>query len=59
MNARRGWGEDGAFFEHTVSRRDSERHRNCQGRWRVVRSSWLPEPCGGPPVTTQPAAGLT
>src|SRR5215469_7800347 len=38
MNARRGWGEDGIFFEHTVPCRDSERHRHCQGRWRGVVS---------------------
>jgi integrase len=38
MSARRGWGEDGIFFEHTVPCRDSERHRHCQGRWRGVVS---------------------
>jgi integrase len=40
MSARRGWGEDGIFFEHDadVPCRDSERHRHCQGRWRGVVS---------------------
>jgi integrase len=38
MSARRGWGEDGMFFEHTAPCRDSERHRHCQGRWRGVVS---------------------
>jgi integrase len=38
MSARRRWGEDGIFFEHTVPCRDSERHRHCQGRWRGVVS---------------------
>lgn len=31
---RRGWGEDGIFFEHTAECRDSDRHRHCEGRWR-------------------------
>ena len=34
MSARRGWGEDGIFFEHRAPCRDSERHRHCKGRWR-------------------------
>ena len=40
MSSRRGWGEDGIFFEHDadVPCRDSERHRHCQGRWRGVVS---------------------
>jgi integrase len=38
MTARRGWGEDGIFFEHTAPCGDSQRHRNCQGRWRGVVS---------------------
>jgi integrase len=40
MSARRGWGEDGIFFEHDVDApcRDSERHRHCEGRWRGVVS---------------------
>jgi integrase len=38
MSRRRGWGEDGIFFEHTAPCRDSERHRHCQGRWRGVVS---------------------
>jgi integrase len=40
MSARRGWGEDGIFFEHDPDApcRDSERHRHCAGRWRGVVS---------------------
>jgi integrase len=38
MGTRRGWGEDGIFFEHDAPCRDSERHRHCQGRWRGVIS---------------------
>jgi integrase len=40
MSARRGWGEDGIFFEHEGDAlcRDSARHRNCEGRWRGVVS---------------------
>lgn len=40
MSARRGWGEDGIFFEHDPDAlcRDSERHRHCEGRWRGVVS---------------------
>src|ERR1700733_5320595 len=38
MSSRRGWGEDGIFFEHDAPCRDSERHRNCEGRWRGVVS---------------------
>jgi len=38
MSTRRGWGEDGIFFEHTAVCRDSERHRHCEGRWRGVVS---------------------
>jgi len=38
MNSRRGWREDGVFFEHNAPCRDSERHRNCDGRWRGVIS---------------------
>ena len=38
MSSRRGWGEDGIFFEHDGPCRDSERHRHCQGRWRGVIS---------------------
>jgi integrase len=38
MSTRRGWGEDGIFFEHTAACRDPERHRHCQGRWRGVVS---------------------
>ena len=38
MSTRRGWGEDGIFFEHTGLCRDSDRHRHCPGRWRGVIS---------------------
>jgi integrase len=38
MSSRRGWGEDGIFFEHGAPCRDSDRHRHCQGRWRGVIS---------------------
>jgi integrase len=38
MNSRRGWGEDGVFFEHDAPCRDSDRHRHCEGRWRGVIS---------------------
>jgi hypothetical protein len=38
MSTRRGWGEDGIFFEHTAPCRDSDRHRHCAGRWRGVIS---------------------
>jgi integrase len=34
MTTRRGWGEDGIFFEHTIPCADAGRHRHCQGRWR-------------------------
>ncbi len=38
MSSRRGWGQDGIFFEHDGPCRDSDRHRHCQGRWRGVIS---------------------
>jgi integrase len=38
MSSRRGWGEDGIFFEHDGPCGDSDRHRHCQGRWRGVIS---------------------
>jgi integrase len=38
MNSRRGWGEDGIFFEHDAPCRDPDRHRHCAGRWRGVVS---------------------
>jgi integrase len=34
MSTRRGWGQDGIFFEHDAPCRDSDRHRHCEGRWR-------------------------
>ena len=36
MSSRRGWHEDGIFFEHKSPCRDSDRHRHCKGRWRGV-----------------------
>jgi integrase len=38
MSTRRGWGQDGIFFEHDAACRDSDRHRHCEGRWRGVIS---------------------
>ena len=38
MSARRGWREDGIFFEHDAPCRDSDRHRHCEGRWRGLIS---------------------
>ena len=38
MSSRRGWREDGIFFEHDGPCRDSDRHRHCEGRWRGVVS---------------------
>ena len=38
MSSRRGWGEDGIFFEHDAPCRDGDRHRHCEGRWRGVVS---------------------
>ena len=38
MSTRRGWGQDGIFFEHDAPCRDSDRHRHCEGRWRGVIS---------------------
>jgi len=38
MTTRRGWGQDGIFFEHDGPCRDSDRHRHCEGRWRGVIS---------------------
>jgi integrase len=38
MTTRRGWGQDGIFFEHHGPCRDSDRHRHCEGRWRGVIS---------------------
>jgi integrase len=38
MSSRRGWREDGIFFEHDGPCRDSDRHRHCEGRWRGVIS---------------------
>jgi len=36
--ARRGYGEDGIYFDHTADCRDSTYHRGCAGRWRGVVS---------------------
>jgi hypothetical protein len=35
---RRGYGEDGIYFDHRADCRDSVHHRNCAGRWRGVVS---------------------
>ena len=36
--ARRGWGDDSVYFDHSGECRDPERHRHCAGRWRGVVS---------------------
>jgi len=36
--ARRGYGEDGIYFDHAADCRDSAHHRTCAGRWRGVVS---------------------
>ncbi len=36
--ARRGYGEDGIYFDHRGSCRDPAYHRGCPGRWRGVVS---------------------
>ena len=35
---RRGYGEDGIYFDHRADCRDSAHHRTCSGRWRGVVS---------------------
>src|SRR5579862_3041507 len=35
---RRGYGEDGIYFDHRGDCRDSAHHRTCAGRWRGVVS---------------------
>jgi integrase len=35
---RRGYGEDGIYFDHRADYRDSAHHRTCDGRWRGVVS---------------------
>ena len=35
---RRGYGEDGIYFDHRTDCRDSAHHRTCDGRWRGVVS---------------------
>src|SRR5271165_2186101 len=35
---RRGYGEDGIYFDHRADCRDSVHHRTCAGRWRGVVS---------------------
>ncbi len=35
---RRGYGEDGIYFDHRADCRDSTHHRTCAGRWRGVVS---------------------
>lgn len=36
--ARRGYGEDGIYFDHRGDCRDPAHHRGCPGRWRGVVS---------------------
>ena len=38
MVARRGYGEDGIYFDHLGDCRDPAHHRSCPGRWRGVVS---------------------
>ena len=33
---RRGYGEDGIYFDHRADCRDSAHHKTCAGRWRGV-----------------------
>src|SRR5260370_42102572 len=35
---RRGYGEDGVYFDHRGDCRDSVHHKSCSGRWRGVVS---------------------
>src|SRR5258708_40160561 len=35
---RRGYGEDGVYFDHRGDCRDSVHHKTCSGRWRGVVS---------------------
>jgi integrase len=35
---RRGYGEDGIYFDHREDCRDSAHHKTCAGRWRGVVS---------------------
>src|SRR5580658_7990279 len=34
--SRRGYGEDGIYFDHRADCHDSAHHRTCSGRWRGV-----------------------
>jgi hypothetical protein len=36
--SRRGYGEDGIYFDHRGDCRDSALHKTCAGRWRGVVS---------------------
>ena len=36
--SRRGYGEDGIYFDHRADCRDSALHKTCAGRWRGVIS---------------------
>jgi len=36
--SRRGYGEDGIYFDHRADCRDSAHHKTCAGRWRGVVS---------------------
>jgi hypothetical protein len=35
---RRGYGDDGIYFDHRANCRDSAHHKTCSGRWRGVVS---------------------
>jgi integrase len=35
---RRGWGDDGIYFDHRAECRDAANHKGCDGRWRGVVS---------------------
>ena len=36
--SRRGYGEDGIYFDHRADCQDSAHHKTCSGRWRGVVS---------------------
>ena len=36
--SRRGWGDDGVYFDHRTECRDALHHKGCNGRWRGVVS---------------------
>ena len=51
---RRGYGEDGIYFDHRGDCRDSTHHETCSGRWRGVVS--LGFDAGGKRIRQTPAA---